>query len=93
MGPCKADDSGDIYQSKGGIRWRLDPHKFGVRAESGEDGIVIFVLEVHIRTGNTLVLARNALNVSVGSTVYVIDAEDVSVGSKRVNHRNGGRGP
>jgi hypothetical protein len=93
MGFGEADDSWDIYQSKGGVCGRLDPDKFGIRAESGEDGIVTLVLEVHIRTGDTLVLARNALNVSVGSTVDIVDAEDMGARSKGVNHSGGGCRP
>ena len=89
MGFGEADDSWDIYQAKGRIGGRLDPHKLGIRAESGEDGIVILVLKVHVRTGDTLVLACNALDKSVGSAVDVVDAEDVSAISKSVNHRSG----
>lgn len=87
---CKTDDPWDVYQSKSGIRWRLNPHKFGIWTESGENGIVIFVLEVHVRAGDTLVLASNALNVTVGSTIDIVDAENMSVGSKDVDHRSGG---
>ena len=82
----KADDSWDIYQSKGRIGGRLDPHKFGIGAESGEDGVVILVLEVHIRTGDTLVLACNVPNVSVGSTIDIVNAEDVSTSPHGANH-------
>ena len=85
----EADDSWDIYQSKGRVCGRLDPDKFGIGAESREDCMVILVLEVHVRTGDALVLARHALNVSVGSAVYIVDADDVSVGTKGVNHRGG----
>jgi len=86
----KADDSWDIYQSKGRIGRGLDPHKFGIGAESGEDGIVVLVLEVHIRTGDTLVLARNVPDVSVGSTVDIVNAEDVSTSPHGVNDCSGG---
>ena len=35
MGFGKTDDSRDIYQTEGGVCGRLDPHKLGIRLESG----------------------------------------------------------
>ena len=93
VGFGEADHSRDIYQPKGGVRGGLDPHDFGIRAERSEDGIVVVVLEVHIRTCEALVLARNTLDVPVGSTVDVIDAEEVSVRPKGAKHHGGGCRP
>jgi len=90
VGSGEADNSWDVHQSKGRICGRLDPDKFGIGAESRKDGVVILVLEIHIRTGDTLVLACDALNVPVCSTIDIVDADNVGIRAEGVNHRGGG---
>jgi hypothetical protein len=86
----EADNPGDVDDAKGRVCRGLDPHQLRLCTESGEDGLVVGVLQVHESRVDALGLLRHAGHVTEGAAVYVVNGYDVGTRTERLDHCRSG---